>query len=816
MEFCLWACGIIAAFVLSAVIWKKTEIIENAIVAVIGYFCLYIIISGLLFWTDIFNIRWTECIVLIVEIIGLIMFGKSIDFRLLHFQTRQNIIPVIICIVMLPVIWNKFEVYGMGQDEGIYQIKAISLMEGETKNQQLIDSYEKIPEEAREEYLNIIQRKLVGFYLYDDTLPTLEAGGEIGDTGGFYHGVATYPAILALWGSIAGIKNMVGIQTLLYVCSVFLMFYICRNIRAGKEIGGVCTSVYAISPIVVWTAKSALTEIMLVCLVEIFIYFLTEKNEKQYILGSALPIIAFSFFHITIYTIIPVVFLIYVVLYLFEGKKEYLISNILTLVGFSAGIYMMAQTAATYSFTFNFSPLYRMTGFITSENVLVILVGAGIFGVITSLALRICIGNRVPLNRNKCTNGYKWTRFTVKGAFILVLLLNIFVIFKETMQTGLFQAVRLSTLTGYGLFTGGVLLICGAIGTVIRTDIILRDKTGHLIGMLFLYTVLIYSSIFSSRVHYYYYYGRYLVPYIPCVILMGAVIIKEIRNRVLKTACVVGTVFVAFALAFMYNIVLVNEKDDTRLSWQALSDCAELFEEKDSVIIGKELVPTLFLPLTYMTDAEIYMQYEEFFEDQSKDIKNPETGCIYFVTDEFYGLPQWEIMYAGYYEKSEANNEEVTLIPLPRSMKKERCQLYVYAYHPIQYEYFLNDENMLVNGFNKIEGDRRWTNGRGAVYCYLEQAEYELHIKQGNKVPLQELGRESMTISLYFNDIHIIDYILNLENMQDDIIVTIPAEVVRNGKNELVIKSDSWSPMEYGSSDSRQLGVNLKSVNFVD
>ena len=349
MVVILFVIGIMAAFITSAALLKKNEIIENGILAFTGYWCIYIIVSGLLFWCDGFQIVTAVAITLGIELLVICVKWKEIAYKSWYCDIKGNLFPLLICVVMLPFIWDKFEIYGMGQDEGVYQTQAIAFLSGDTQNQQEITTYHQVSEEGKAVYQDVMKRKLMGFYLYDDTLLTLESEEKISEASGFYHGVPTFSAILALWGSVAGMEHMAGIQTLLYICACFLIFYIARQLGLERSYRNAAVLLLAISPMVVWVSKATLTEMVLSCIVLLFLYFLSESSERRFILLSILPILAFSFFHITIYTVIPAIVLVYFMLYLHEGKKEYLIAVSVELIGFIAGIHMMADVVTTYS-----------------------------------------------------------------------------------------------------------------------------------------------------------------------------------------------------------------------------------------------------------------------------------------------------------------------------------------------------------------------------------------------------------------------------------------------------------------------------------
>ncbi len=815
MESILLICGVAVAFLLNIAVLKKRDIIENIVLAVVSYFSCYIVVSGLLFWGDAFRIILAEGIVLGMELFVLLLSLKNISLKNMQWNIERNIIPLAICIVMLPFIWGKFEIYGMGQDEGVYQTQAIAFMEGNTNLQHEIESYHKVSTEKREEYLRIIQRKLVGFYLYDESLPTMDAENKIGDTSGFYHGVPTFSAILALWGKIAGMKNMADIQTILYFCSVFLIYYVAGNLGLGKLYQCIGTIIYAASPMVIWVSKATLTEMMLVCLMDMFLYYLSEKDNKCFILASPIPIIAFSFFHITIYTVIPAIALLYFILYFYGRKEEYLIANIIVLIAFAAGIHMMVRVAATYSFVYNFMPLYQLIGFINEENILAILISGSVAGVLVNIILYIIMKKgALTVNWDKAIS-YKASKISIRIVVTAALGLNIVVLLRMASESGVIDALRFSTLIGYGLFAGFILLICAIFGMIIYAGDAVKEKNNMLIYFMFFYLVLVYAAVLRPRINYYYYYGRYLVPYVPCVILTGILTIRKIKKKAIQLVCVTGTVLIAALTIIVYDVPLINQKDDTRLSWQILTDCTHIFGEDDIVIVEQDIAPVLYLPLVYLTDAEIYLEYD--LDEQRDDfLYDSSEKEIFFVSDEFYGKSGWESIYTGVFTKSEDENRTEALVPLPTEMKAERQHINIYKYYPDQYEYKMGEAALLTNGFYDIEGGSRWTDGQGTVYCYLRPAEYEICVRQGSFIPMEELGKNSELIRLYLNGELADEYIMTQENKQDDIVFHVGREWIRQGRNELMIESEEWYPKDLGRDDVRQLGISIESITFYE
>ena len=94
------------------------------------------------------------------------------------------------------------------------------------------------------------------------------------------------------------------------------------------------------------------------------------------------------------------------------------------------------------------------------ENVLVLLTGCGILGVFVSFLLYVATKKRVPCIPKEGTKCYRAGIITIRLLVGLLLVVNMLVLAKGAAQSSWQDAIRYSTLVGYGLFTGIVLLIC--------------------------------------------------------------------------------------------------------------------------------------------------------------------------------------------------------------------------------------------------------------------------------------------------------------------------------------------------------------------
>ena len=216
--------------------------------------------------------------------------------------------------------------------------------------------------------------KFVGFYT-DPRLPTFTPEDKISDVSGYYHGIPTFPAMLALFGKCLCVDNMSQFQTLFFVCSIFLLFWGCGNLRLRPITTNLLLLLYTLCPYVIWVSKSALTEPFLCALLAWFFYLATsEKTQDRHLLFA--PVLVFSFYHISCYTLLPMFICIFAAKYVYTKNRECLLQGILSSAGFLAGYIASLVIAPQYSYD-NSRPM--AVGFINNGNLPFVVGGGGCY-----------------------------------------------------------------------------------------------------------------------------------------------------------------------------------------------------------------------------------------------------------------------------------------------------------------------------------------------------------------------------------------------------------------------------------------------------
>lgn len=668
MQSVLWlAVGIILAGVGCGYILKRENIVRLMIISVLVYFSAFIIVSGLLFWIDQFSIMSTLMIIIVVE--GVFVVLKYITCRSfqIEWDVKDYIIPAIIILCAMPFVLQKYEFFGMGQDEGVYQTQAIQFMYDYNDVQRDFEEYYLLEsEEAKEDFKISLQEDLIGLYNYDTSLPFASEEKEISDVSAVFHGIPTFPALLGLFGKLFGIRHMSDVQTIFYICAVFFLYFILMDLNTKRVNRILCTILFAFSPLILWVSKSALTEIGIAALILGFIYLvLSMKEEKIYL--SVIPLAAMCFFHLTIYTMFPAFAAVYMGLYAARKKTEYLIATVLLNTAFVLGLTMTMMIAGTYSFTYNFAPVYRFPG-VSQENT------ALFFWTMSASIYLICL--ILYMIREKID----WlVKASVRLKYIIirvclvggVLYQALIILSRREKYQGGFGALRHLTLSGYGFSIGIVVPAVAGIIAVFCVKKVFSGIKGSVIALLFMYCILLYSCYMKKDINYYYYYGRYLAPYISIVILFSASALELVSKKIIG---IIG--ICSLCILAPYEKMLLTDKDDTRVTWDALENIIAQIKQESIVVITRDNMKFYYLPIRAMTGAACFPETEAIIEEIQLKYNN-----YYYISDELSQVDEAELMLKEDYQLNEDNNwYDGRFLPFPLDITREDRSTLIWYY----------------------------------------------------------------------------------------------------------------------------------------
>ena len=631
---------------------ENKNFIKNVTFGISSFLFMFLIISEILFAFNYYSLFKTYLIcggIAFIIIISLFFLRYRGDIKHLT-QKNKQVVPFELYIILIfgfLLSVNRFELFGMGQDQGVYQIKAILMTEGDNDNYFTVKENELIKNESDKEKLHEfikLGKAGLGFYpLESNNNRGTIAIEENNPYTGIFHGLPNFPALLSLSGKIFGIQGIMYIPALFYLLSIVTIFLICHfNLELKRSTSGIITSLFMLSPIVVWVSKSALTEIVLTSIILTFIYFITSK-EESYKKLLWFPITVFSFTHVSIYTLMPMFVVVFVILMIREREKCYITAGIISIISYLVGLIVMGFTSPQYTFD-NYRPLLNLIhaypdaahtfpiALIGAVSALVILASLYIFSrksdfimmkpinILNVFKMLIVIGILVIIVR--------WVAISYHAAYD--------VRWNYYKNKGLLGSLQNITIFAYIIWSGVVLIPINLLSILKLQEKNIISKRLIPIIFMFIYCIIFYSAFLRFDIQYYYYYSRYLAPFLPIAFILGGYFI----DHYLKLKVLIGIIsFVIFSpftlnLALYDDISLVDFHSFIKTYEEVLS-----IEEKSTVVIEDRLSPYFYYPLDSQPDLYVFSDNLLW---QMQDISFLDGKKLFYLsTRELPTLPIW-------------------------------------------------------------------------------------------------------------------------------------------------------------------------------
>ncbi|CDE12456.1 hypothetical protein [Ruminococcus sp. CAG:330] len=810
---------------LAAGIWRKqSNVLELLGFGVIFWLCAWVITAMGLFVLDAFRLfRCAAGTAFLLLLCGgvLLLWRRRKEAcpwnRLcqVSWDIREYWIPLLVCAGGLVLVAVKHGFFGMGQDEGVYQTVAVNLMNGITDRQQDFAEYHQVPAEQQETFAQSIFQQLAGYDTESAGHVSHGFDTSISPVSGIYHGIPTYASLLAVWGTIFGMSRMLDIQTVFYCCTVFLVFQTCRNFQLKKSATALACAVTAASPIVIWVAKSALTEGFLGVLFALYLYFLTERETRRQWL-SILPIAVFGCFHVSIYTMVPLFVLVYGGMYWFTRRRCFAVLMPAAVLGYLVSFFAMRRVQPFYT-TNNYSPLF---GLGINQDDLSWFVPAVCGGALVLCAgfvlLTHVLGKRHP---EKQTEELRLQAFrqSVPGVIVAEVLLTAMAALiglRCLTAESVLDAISHASLWGFLACTGIIPFLAAWGLGVIRPRFYL-ESTQRLVALVtFFYCVLFYAAVLRPEVQYFYYYGRYLAPFLPVAAVFLAVTLDRLRARVTLPVLAAGLLVVA-----PYDRFLSIQRDDTRLEWSVLEETAQELSSDDCMIVSDSYMSTMYLPLRAISGAAVYPEADDLLA-QAKALDERYDKVFYLGTEDWDDsfAENFRLTYAN--RVTQSNDDNVSgragLLPFPLAYQEAPVSVTLYTYQSEKLTYPADEcASTMYRGFGGLEGNFCWSNSEEAsVRCMLCQQDYTMTLQMGCMLDLNRLGFAQYPVTIEINGKSAGTVTVDESNNGQSLSLDIPAACLEDGQNIVTLRCDLWEAKKISESDPRLLGFPLKSIVF--
>ncbi len=668
--------------VLTGVIWYgKRNVIESAVLGVIWFFCSHVFASFALFLIDGYSLLRTICLTLALDaaVLGTVVFFRRTKpfsikglFRC-DLSVKPMLIPLCICLLILPFTMQKNEFFGMGQDQGVYQTQAILFLHGDNARQKDFNEFSALTAPEQEAFLTAVRHKLGGYDIPAESYPDTVYDRSISPVSGIIHGIPTHAAILAMWGKLFGMEHMADVETIFCFCLIFLVFCICRNLKLKPLTCGIAALCTAFAPIVLWVSKASLTEMFLALLPALFLYIMTDRPNRSARWLSILPAAVFGCFHVSFYTMVPLFLMVYGGMYFFTREKQFAVLLPVTVLGYLASYFGMRHIQPVYTMN-NYSPIF-VHG-INVHNVTTVVVIVSLAALLASLAFVWLVSR----TNRKFYIMQNWNHRAAKSRIFrvflsLLLVLPVLYIFAKAL-TKYDAWEEMNHLALLGFFGNAGLLLCpiALIAGAVCPKLYARNNARLTVFLLFFYCILVYSAFLRYEIQYYYYYARYLAPFVPIAAIFAAMTLDRFGKKLLLPAAALGLVCV-----MPYDIYLMEHRDDTRMEWEILLDAAEAAEDADCILVDGDYLQHFWMPLDAMTDAAVYPEGDD--RNAQLAALSQRYGTVLFLTEEEVPEEDFTTLYRDRSHHSEDDlNHTGHLIPFSYYFWQTEDMVGVYRY----------------------------------------------------------------------------------------------------------------------------------------
>ncbi len=774
----------------------KIRLVRSLVLTLVFYFMFYVLVSAVLFVFDIFLLRYavagTGVVCGIYFLINFCLsFKKKNNTSKELVSERDSYVSFALIAFLMILTWGRFGFRGMGADQGVYPTQAINFYYDNTETYQDIEEYEALEDtEYKEFYLEQIGA-LDGYDLLIEGkhIPTIKVSNETGKAEGLWHGIPTYSAILGLSAKVFGLENMSFISLLFYLCLLCMMEFVLADLNLSCWVRRGVILLLGMSPQVVWVKDSTLTEGFLAVLIVTYVYYILHiDKEKRF--WSVMPVITFGFFHVTIFTMMPIFILVYAYRFISEREKGYLMCIRIVSVAYLFGFFMMLKVQPRYTL-----PNYQQgMRFLSLEQIIVVVCIGSCLGIITSYLLQyIQVEGRTIEKICKSV-------LCVIGVATIV-----YLVFMASTKYGTWAQFRTITLICYCVLTGVFIIPCILYKLITkRYDYSIELGT---VGILFSWCIVLYSIAMRKEIRYYYYWGRYIMPYLAIVLIFFAI---------LMTAKKVCYIFMILGLLILtpYTMIVTNAQDATRIQWDTFVSVLKETETADTIILDTDLMSIFYFPIRAAGNTKVYPVYETL--EKTLDYVDAEENVVYISRSKEENLNPWlSVKYRDYAEvrlDSNFDSRSVVLgLPLARAVKTEIYPVTVYQYN----ESSVYENNYLFGWTSMDSTGYRWMRGEDAyIECFLRKEDYQMIIHPGYVIPFGSIQADKIAVDVYLNETFLGTIDWTEENSDQDKVLNIPQEFIMDGCNIVRFVSDLWSPEEYGAVDRNTYGFSVDSIEL--
>ncbi len=774
------------------------DIYSSVIYSICYYFILFFIIGDLTLFVGCFSLNLCSGLSIIISLcISLIVFYKHYKAKKtietdISFAELKNNAPFIILSILLIICLNgHFGFYGMGQDEGVYQTEAINLSNGINTWKQYIEEWNGIEDASYKSLYEENVQSLQGFDCKSSQIEEVGVNYDYNSLYGYWHGTPSFSILLSYSINMFGIENMMLLQYIIYFCLVnlFIIFINKRDYSKISKVLFIC--LFGLCPEVMWVTKSALTETFMAVMVVLFIIDVLDNR-----ITSIIPVIGINMYHLTCLTLLPLFLFIYSYKYL-EKKR-----NVYIFLSFISGIVYLLS----YFLFVSLNPRYTIMNYNRG---------------IVKQKVPVEYMYLVPIVITAISILYNIIIIFLRSKIKLDYIKKFVFVFSKIIFSALMMKILVGVLIHRNInYSNFVLLsyVCFAFMTGLFMFIVLNakllsgkyDSNNNTVMMLVIYGwgIGIFSLLVRYTTNSYYYYARYLMPYIAIIFIAYVMLVKYKK--------VFTEIVLTLSLMFIipYSLFVSSMEDDTKIDLKSLNNiltaCKSSVEE--NVLLDDNYLDILYFPLKAM-GKNVYI-IDESVENTEK-ILGLDNYLV--VTNNYLDeYSDYLLHIEDTYWEEESRTKISTINGMPLETVRYDYNIYIYDYIGVSDRIMATDELFLDGWGNPDSQGNRWMLGDEAhIGCYLNQEETYACITFGGKIPLNELNRDNIAFEIYVNGYKCSTQVVTEDN-NSKFIFEIPIDIQEKGYNDLEIRTDEcWSPYDLGSNDESLYGISVNCIDFI-
>lgn len=786
-------------------VMEEHNIIESLAVGGASFICGHVILSYVLFLLNVYTPTRLAIVMLLASLVvsSIVCAYKDSIIPKTDFDIKKALIPVILVVFLMPFTIVKNEYYGLGQDQGGYQTQVLMFLSGDTKKYHHFDEYDELKTEEEKENFMSELHDLTGL---DGKLDQVDTPNR------YVHGIPTYTALLTSYAAVFGYENMQGVMGLSFALLIILTYMTAQNLGLGKRQSFVASFMTGFAPCVIWISKSAFTEGITALIVILFIYLVTSKKDNK--IFSIVPVITFACFHLSFFPMAPLFIGVYGFDYFFSRKKEqlYLCTSVPCISLLSYLSMMVIQPTYTKN---NYLKLFRklIGSNVPNLNMAVMLVCLLYLVMILALVIAVRLNKKITFASLTGSKVFMWI---IRALFVLPFCKIMFDIFKGGYpgNRALFDEGMSLYIWQYFICAGIILSAIASILVLLKPERLFEDPDKANIAIIFFYGILINSAVLNKTVQSYFYYTRYMVPYVAIAALFVVYVLRDLKKELLISSFVIS-----MCIFIPVNLNLMTNKDDTMVEWSTIKDISDIVKEDDVVLVSDNCERQFWIPIKELTGAKVFPKADDVFEQI--DTYKPEDGKIYIIS----AFPMEEedfdksikLVYHDTFEcvsDDHPRYSSVSRLPLEFGTYEDEIYLYDvtgddHREYPI-IEFYGNYE-----GLAGSEHYYAWTGeNKVDLNCMLYKEDYNMFVDLNDIIPFDHLEGESLEIGVYANGVFVDKVTIDEYENNEGFDIMIPKELVLEGENKITFESDIWDASINNPDDDRQLGFAIINVVF--